>query len=49
MIRVGVGEGVEDQPLHFTLNAAQPYDPFDPETELNVNVWVDVTVEHLPA
>jgi hypothetical protein len=49
VIRVGVGEGVEDQPLNFTLHAAQQYDPFDPEESLIVAVRVDVKVEHVPA
>jgi hypothetical protein len=46
--KVNFGENNEDQPINTVLRAAQPYDPFDQEEEIVVDVRVTVTVAHVP-
>lgn len=47
LIRVNQGELNENQPLNLLVRAAQPYDPFDTEQEIVVDVRATVTVEHV--
>jgi hypothetical protein len=47
VIKVIPGEGSEDQPLNIVVKAAQEYDPFDTEQEVDVDLHVSVTVEHV--
>lgn len=47
LIRVNQGELNENLPLNLTVRAQQPYDPFDTEQEIIVDLRVAVTVEHV--
>jgi hypothetical protein len=48
VIDVKRGESNEVQPINMVIGAAQEYNPFDPEIEIVVDVWVTVIVSDVP-